>query len=43
MLVKDIKEKFPVHLLVWNNDYQELDLLLKENKVRWNVIELVLL
>lgn len=34
MLVKDIKEKFPMHFLVWNNDFQDLEKILKENKVK---------
>ncbi|KAG5680971.1 hypothetical protein PVAND_010445 [Polypedilum vanderplanki] len=32
MLVSEIKKKYPLHYLVWNNDYQELENLLKENK-----------
>lgn len=34
MLVSEIKEKFPLHYLIWNNEYQELEKELKENKVR---------
>lgn len=34
MLVKEIQEKYPIHYLVWNNDYQDLEKLLKENKVK---------
>lgn len=34
MLVSEIKEKYPLHYLIWNNDYQELEKELKENKVR---------
>lgn len=34
MLVKEIKEKYPIHYLVWNNDFQDLEKLLKENKVK---------
>lgn len=33
MLVKEIQEKFPIHYLVWKNEFQELEKLLKENKV----------
>lgn len=33
MLVKEIKEKFPIHYLVWNNEFQELESFIKENKV----------
>lgn len=36
MLVKEIKEKYPLHLGVWNNDHKELEGILKENKVRQN-------
>lgn len=39
MLVKEIRERFPIHFLVWNNDYQELENFLKEKKVR-KIIEL---
>lgn len=37
MLVREIKEKFPLHYLIWNNEYQELEKILKENKVRVEV------
>ena len=33
MLVSEVKEKYPLHFLVWNNEFQELETLLKENKV----------
>jgi hypothetical protein len=33
MLVKEIQEKFPIHYLVWTNEFLELEKLLKENKV----------
>ncbi|CAG9804204.1 unnamed protein product [Chironomus riparius] len=32
MLVSEIKEKYPLHYLVWRNDYEELEKILKENK-----------
>lgn len=35
MLVSEIKEKYPLHYLVWKNDYDELEKILKENKVRF--------
>lgn len=38
MLVKEIKENYPLHYLVWNNEHQDLEKLLKENKV--NLIQL---
>jgi len=34
MLLNEIKEKYPIHYLVWNNEADELDKALKENKVR---------
>jgi hypothetical protein len=34
MLVSEIKESFPLHYHVWNNEFQELETILKENKVR---------
>lgn len=36
MLVKEIEEKFPLHYLVWQNEHQELEKILKDNKVRNN-------
>lgn len=41
MLVKEIKEKFPLHFLVWNNESDELESLLKENKVWINLISVI--
>lgn len=39
MLVKEIQEIYPLHYLVWNNDFQDLEKLLKdENKVKNNSI-----
>lgn len=38
MLVSEVKEKYPLHFLVWNNEYQELETLLKENKVNFVVV-----
>lgn len=40
MLVKEIQQKYPIHYLVWNNEFQDLEKLLKdENKVK--IIQLV--
>lgn len=38
MLVKEIKEKYPLHFAVWNSDHKELEEVLKENKVRARII-----
>lgn len=38
MLVQEIQEQYPVHYLVWNNEYQELERALKENKVDYNFL-----
>jgi len=33
--LENIKEEYPIHWLVWNNDYQDLQqLLITENKVK---------
>jgi hypothetical protein len=29
----EIRQKYPLHYLVWNNDFQELESVLRENKV----------
>jgi hypothetical protein len=31
--ISEIKSKWPLHYLVWENDYVELERVLKENKV----------
>lgn len=33
MQIDEIREKFPMQLAIWNNDYQKLEELLEEKKV----------
>lgn len=39
--IDNIKEQYPLHWLVWNNDYQELqELLLQTEQVTWQEIQI---